>query len=131
MHFSDSFAVENGHVGMVRKYLRLIWIGSLVVLLLYNCTKDIVPEPVKCDLVVTFADGVQEVLRKKCNSSGCHDGSSGVGNYNSFKNMEGVIDNGLFRQEVFVRRTMPKEGDLTPEEFELLRCWSDNGFPEN
>lgn len=116
---------------MVRKHLKLICIGSLILFLLHNCSKDTVPEPEKCDRVVTFADGIQDILRRKCNTSGCHDGSSGVGNYSSFRNMEGVIDNGLFRQEVFVRRTMPKEGDLTPEELELLRCWSDNGFPEN
>ena len=107
----------------------MILLSALLVAV--SCTRDIVPEPEKCTDRITWSDGVNDLLRKKCNTSGCHAGSSGVGNSRSIKHMEKVNNNGLFKQEVFVRKTMPKDGELTPQELELLKCWADNGFLEN
>ncbi len=103
----------------------------LMAVLAISCTRDQVAEPEACDQIMTYDGGIRELVRNKCNFSGCHDGSSGVGNYNSYNGIRRVLENGSFRQEVVVQRTMPKSGTLTDEEFENLKCWSDNGFPEN
>ncbi len=109
-----------------------IYISALlVIVLIASCTKDTVPEPEGCSEVPTFDQSVREIIRNKCNSSGCHDGSSGVGNYNSYRGLERVLDNGQFKQLVLIEKTMPRSGTLSAEEFESLRCWTENGFPEN
>lgn len=97
----------------------------------YGCTQDQVAKPEPCDEVSTYDGAIRDIMRNKCNTSGCHDGASGVGNYNSFSGVRRVLESGEFRQEVVIEKTMPKDGTLTEEEFSLLKCWSENGYPEN
>ena len=112
--------------------MKKIYVKALfLIVLIVGCTKDTVPEPEGCVEIPTFDQSVREIIRNKCNFSGCHDGSSGVGNYNSYRGLERVLDNGEFKQLVLIEKTMPRSGTLSPEEFESLRCWTENGFPEN
>ena len=112
--------------------IRIIYFGTLLCsIVLLNCTADTVEPPEPCLDVMSYNAGVREIIRNKCNFSGCHDGSSGVGNYNTYQGMNRILDNDAFRQEVVVARTMPKSGSLTAEEFKALKCWSENDYPEN
>lgn len=106
---------------------------ALLCMILYmaGCTRDQVELPEPCNEVKSYNDAIRDILRNKCNTSGCHDGASGVGNYNSYSGVRRVVENGEFRQQVVIEKTMPKDGTLSDEEFDLLRCWSENGFPEN
>ncbi len=103
---------------------------SLVYLLIPSCTQDQVAEPEPCLEVKTYNQGLREIIVNKCNTSGCHDGSSGVGNYNSYGGLRRVIQNGEFRQLVVIEKTMPRNTTLSEVEFKLLKCWSENGYPE-
>ncbi len=105
----------------------------LITLILVSqaCVSDEVEPPAPCLHIMTYDNGIREIIRNNCNLSGCHDGSSGVGNYNSYNGLQGVLSSGAFRQEVVISRTMPRNGDLTTEEFEALKCWSENDYPEN
>ena len=107
------------------------WICAIAAFLICACTKDTVAPADPCDHVMTYDNGIREIVRTTCNFSGCHDGSSGVGNYNTYQGMERILQNGAFRQEVVIAKTMPKSGTLTDEQFEALKCWSENGYPEN
>ncbi len=103
----------------------------MILLALAACTRDQVAQPEPCDIVKSYDAGVREIIRPNCNTSGCHDGSSGVGNYNTYQGMKRIIENGQFRQLVIVEKTMPKGSDLTPADFEVLKCWAENSYPEN
>ena len=107
--------------------------GLIISFILYlgGCTRDQVPLPEPCDEVKSYNEVIRDILRKKCNTSGCHDGASGIGSYNSFSGVRQVLESGEFRQEVVIKKSMPKDGSLTDEEFNLLKCWSENGYPEN
>lgn len=105
---------------------------SIVILLTIGaCTTDQVAEPEPCLVVKTYNEAIREIVRNKCNFSGCHDGASGVGNYNTYLGIQRTLENGEFRRQVVVSRTMPQTGSLTDVEFELIKCWSENGYPEN
>jgi len=106
--------------------LTLLLIGIYAI----SCTKDKVPAPEPCEDVKTYEEAVREIIRSSCNSSGCHDGSSGVGNYNTYEGMLSTLENDLFRQEVVIKKTMPKNDVLTDEEFEILKCWAENDYPK-
>ncbi|MDH3650506.1 MAG: hypothetical protein OEQ53_12545 [Saprospiraceae bacterium] len=113
---------------MTQKYcIKIIF----VLLMVGSCTKDTVPEPPICMTVPTFDQSVREIIRNRCNFSGCHDGSSGVGNYNSYSGLDRVLQSGKFKQLVIIEKTMPRSGTLNDAEFESLRCWTENGFLEN
>lgn len=103
----------------------------MIVLLSEACTTDMVAPPKACDAVEPYNGRVKEIIETSCNLSGCHDGSSGVGNYEDYGGILHVLESGEFRQLVIIEKTMPVDDDLSEEEFELLRCWSENGFPEN
>jgi len=107
--------------------------GFLWVAIFYNygCTRDQVAKPEPCDEVSTYNGAIGDIMHYKCNNSGCHDGASGVGNYKTFSGVRRVLETGEFRQEVVIEKTMPKDGTLNEEEFNLLKCWSENGYPEN
>ena len=106
-------------------------IVSLVLLSILACTTDQVAQPEPCLEVKTYDEAIREIVRNKCNFSGCHDGASGVGNYNTYLGILRTLENGEFRRQVVVSKSMPQTGSLTEEEFELLKCWSENGYPEN
>ncbi len=106
--------------------LNLLFIASIA-----SCTKDKVAEPEACSEVKPFNGELKSLIRNKCNLSGCHDGSIGVGNYNTYAGILDVLENGAFISQVVVQKAMPKTGSLTEQEFEDLKCWSENGFPEN
>ena len=107
------------------------WLFFLMFVGIVACTRDTVAPPEPCENVVTYDGGIREIVRSKCNFSGCHDGSSGVGNYNTYQGIQRVLGNNSFRQEVVISKNMPKSGSITAEEFEALKCWSENGYPEN
>lgn len=107
------------------------WLFYMLLIALAACTTDTVTPADPCDNVMTYDAGIRDIVRNKCNFSGCHDGSSGVGNYNSYQGMQRIVQNDAFRMEVVIAKTMPKSGMLTEAEFEALRCWSENGYPEN
>jgi hypothetical protein len=106
-------------------------IFSLLLLSILACTTDQVAQPEPCLEVKTYNEAIREIVRNKCNFSGCHDGASGVGNYNTYLGILRTLENGEFRRQVVVSKSMPQTGSLTEEEFELLKCWSENGYPEN
>lgn len=97
----------------------------------FSCTTDSVAEPETCMERITYDETTRNIIRAKCTDSGCHDGASGVGNYNTYNGMKSTFDNGEFRRQVITEKLMPKGFDLSSEDFELLKCWTDNGFPEN
>ncbi len=115
---------------MSRKINFILLTFFLIGLCTSSCTKDKVPSPQPCESVKTYEEAVREIIQTTCNSSGCHDGSSGVGNYNSYEGMLSALKNDLFRQEVVIKRTMPKDDFLTEEEFEILKCWAENDYPK-
>jgi len=116
---------------MMWKILTIPGIWTVTLMFTAGCTQDQVPMPEPCDEVRSYNEAIRDILRNKCNTSGCHDGASGVGNYNSYNGVRRVVEIGDFRQEVVVQKTMPKDGTLTDEEFKLLKCWAENGYPED
>lgn len=95
----------------------------------YACTQDQVPPREKCTDVVTYAD-IEFLIERSCATSGCHDGSSGFGDYRSYEGMETYIANGSIESEVILNGTMPQDDTLSMDEFRLFQCWVDNGYLE-
>lgn len=104
---------------------------ALTVFCLLQCTKDSVEEPDACMTSPTYNTDTRALIQNKCAFSGCHDGASGVGNYTTYQGIQRNLENGAFQDEVLDARTMPQVGTLSTEEYELFRCWAENGYPEN
>jgi len=125
-----------------------VTLAAALLLLLSRCTADELPVPVDCESgSATYELNIQPIIDGSCSYAGCHDGNSpGVpGNFTTYEGMLPLLDNGAVRTRVIDLRDDPVVGmppnastypqsrkdDLTPEEFELMRCWLDNGHPAN
>lgn len=100
-----------------------------LIYILVSCTQDKVPPREKCTEEVTY-DEIKFLIDRKCASSGCHDGSSGYGDYRTYADMKTEIANGSIESEVILKGTMPQEDTLSEMEFRLFQCWIDNGYIE-
>jgi hypothetical protein len=98
----------------------------------FACSKDDV-NSVECDgSNLTYNSGVSSIINSNCNASGCHNSGSPNGNFTSFSGLQGVIGNGTFNSRVLTKQDMPQgSATLTQSQLNKLKCWVDNGFPEN
>ena len=111
------------------------------------CTSDqlLEPPPLEfCDtLVVSYNLQVKGIIDTNCAFSGCHvAGSSAPGNYSSFGSLQPFLTDREFRRFVIDLRNDPELGmppnwptnpgpnDLTDEEFAIISCWVEDGYPE-
>ena len=105
----------------------------LVAILCFSCSKDDKVTDVACDgSNLSYNTGVSDIINSNCNASGCHNSGSPHGSFTSFSGLQGVVNNGTFNQRVLVNQDMPEgSATLTESQLNKLKCWVDNGFPEN
>ncbi len=100
------------------------------------------PEDVN-PIAATYESSIQAIIDNSCAYSGCHDGG-GIGDYGLYQGLESVISSGSFFNRVVTIREDEVSGMpplrapdfggpamLTEEEFQLMLCWIENGYPEN
>lgn len=112
------------------------------------CSSDKLPEPeppALCDtLQVSYNLQVKEIIDNTCATPGCHrSGTTAPGNYTSFNSLQPFLTEREFKRFVVDFRNDPEVGmppnwdsnlgpkDLTQEEFDILVCWIENGYPED
>lgn len=92
-------------------------------------------EPVyTCGTVdATWTSGVAPIIASHCAISGCHESGASMGDYTTYQGVKAKVDNGTFSLRVFQLQVMPPitQPDLTPEEYMQLKCWVENGAPQN
>lgn len=111
--------------------LSCLFFGTLI----FNaCTDETVEPPlVDCStLENTYNGEVSSILNTSCNN--CHTANSSAAPFalDSYSEYEVYLDNGVFFDEVLeVGGRMAAWGGMTEEEIEIVRCWYDQGYPEN
>lgn len=103
------------------------------------CTKeigknlDLIPSsPVSSCDTVKFAAHILPIINSNCLS--CHSGSGpGNGNFTSYSGIKQKVDNGSFKARVvdLLPTPMPQGGALPAQQIALIKCWLDNGAPNN
>lgn len=103
------------------KYAVLFSIFGMTIIALGACKKT---ESVTCDgSTPTYTSFVKNIIDTKCVS--CHS------SYSSYSGLSGILGNGDFEKEVIINQSMPQNGSLSSDDLSKLKCWVDNGFPEN
>jgi hypothetical protein len=76
---------------------------------------------------------IRPFIISRCAVSNCHVANFPFGNFDSYDDLKKRIDNGRLQTLVFEQKLMPPPGaiQLTEQELSLLKCWMDNGAPEN
>lgn len=120
---------------------------AITTIVIVSCSRDsFEPREFDCPENVTFDNQIRPIIQSSCSYSGCHDGA-GIGplNYNSYEGMLPHLQSGSFENRVVnlvddAILGMPPDigvyeesikSDLTEDEFTLMNCWLEAGFPEN
>jgi len=96
----------------------------------YNKEELLYPSPPGCDTVPSFQSSVKIIINNKCAISGCHDAfASGGYTFQNYTQINRAKNN--IKSAVVIQKIMPLTGTITPDEINQLRCWIDNGAPNN
>ena len=102
---------------------------------LFGCSKDDEKETltVACDgSNLVYNSGISAIINSNCNASGCHNSGSSHGDFTTYSGLQGFTTNGSFNNRVINLQDMPQgSATLTQSQLNKLKCWVDNGFPEN
>lgn len=113
----------------------------LITAITFSCNKN----DSNCkDFDATYNGDVKNIFERACNNGFCHVGSEGFESagiliwFDSYENMLFYLENGRLEKSLFNADTTSKmpppwadDRQLTGLEKEILKCWLDNGFPEN
>lgn len=127
--------------------LGCLFIAISLMLFPTACTTDKLPEPEPpelCDtLKVSYNLQIKDIIDTNCAIPGCHrQGTQAPGNYTSFSSLEPFLTEREFKRFVVDFRNDPDIGmppnwptnpgpkDLTQEEFDIVSCWIEAGYPE-
>ena len=111
--------------------------------IMVSCAKDQTDPPDNsCGSDLDYLTNIKPIIDASCALSGCHDGTTGIGDYSNYDGLEQVLRFGSFANRVIDQRENPVVGmppdnavdvggvaDLQDEEIEMIMEWLDNGFP--
>jgi len=115
---------------------------------LYACTSDQLVDPnIPVDVCadpVTYDGQIEAIITTYCALSGCHvSGGDGPGDYSTYEGMSPFLNAASFENVVVDLKDDPISGmppdwdanpgpkDLTDEDFDLVKCWIEQSYPEN
>jgi hypothetical protein len=103
------------------KYFLALFLVSTAVL--FACKKDNKFEPVCDGSTPTYDADISAIISQNC--VGCHS------SYATYSGLSSAFSNGDFEREVLTNQTMPQSGSLSEAQLNQIKCWVENGFPEN
>ena len=88
-------------------------------------------QPVNCDSVqAKFTANVLPLISSKCSTPTCHDETAAGGFVlQNYFQVSGAQDR--IKARVVVQKSMPPTGALLPTEINTIKCWLQNGAPNN
>jgi len=120
----------------MKKIGRFLFFG--VSFLLFSCLKEQTKIPTECDsLIVSYSLDIVPIINSSCITgqgpgTGCHDAW-----ILTYSGLVASVDNGTLYTEVFVDRTMPVIPNiwgidsLNAAEYKAIKCWLEQGYPDN
>jgi len=111
---------------------RIFLIATLSTLLYSSCTFEKSDAlPVGCASTMFFQTDIKPIIDSKCVS--CHTTGASQGDFTIFSVLKTKVDNGTFKNRVFTLKDMAPSGNpqLTEEELGKIKCWMEQGAPDN
>jgi hypothetical protein len=114
-----------------RKVLFFFSLTFFVCFWFVSCLKDKASSEYVCDFhEVNFSENILPIMTANCTGSGCHDGSSYLGNFSKYEDIKIRADNGNLYLMVIEKRSMPPDKSLAETDIDLIRCWIEKGASE-
>lgn len=115
----------------MRKTAILLSAFLALIVFLSTCKKDEFKHLDCSKLDSKYSSSIKSIISSNCTTAGCHDGNSGVSNLTTYDKLKPYLDNGQFNEQVIKSKTMPKNKSLSQDERNKIKCWLDDGAPNN
>ena len=108
-------------------------VSSLIIqCFLVACQKDTIPIATNVDCsVVTYALTIEPLIRQSCAGSNSHGNNAPDGDMMTYAKLKPYVNNDSFKREVLDDQTMPEGSNLTSRQLGKIKCWLDNGAPND
>ena len=102
-------------------------------LLLQNCKKKDDLKDVDCSTVAaTYSGNIKPLVTTQCAVAGsCHGAGSLRGDYTTYTGLKAAADNGSLETKTLNDKSMPPSGALSLDDRKKIKCWLNNGSPNN
>lgn len=111
------------------KKVLVVFVG-IFILFASSCTfEKAEPLSVGCSTPVSYSADIDTIIVAQC--EGCHFAGAAEGDFSDFNVLKSKVDAGVFKNRVFTLKNMPQGGSLSPEDLGKLRCWVEQGAPNN
>ena len=102
----------------------------LIILLFITCKKNEFKN-LDCSTIDSkYSTSISGIISSSCTTAGCHNGTSSF-DLRTYSLVKPYIDNGKFNDEVINKKSMPKGKSLSQDELNKIKCWLDQGGPNN
>ncbi|MFL5754545.1 MAG: hypothetical protein ACJ76F_14120 [Bacteroidia bacterium] len=116
----------------MRKTLSIILLFCSIIFLLSTCKKKNEFKHLDCSKIDSkYSTAIKSIISSNCTLSGCHDGSSSASNLTTYDKVKPFVDNGQFNEQVIKTKAMPQNRSLSQDERNKIKCWLDDGGPNN
>jgi hypothetical protein len=106
----------------------------VAIVLLYavgSCKKDEYKN-LDCSTVsAKYGDNIKPIIISSCTQSSCHEQGSSNGDFTTYAGLKEKVDNGSLEKRVLYDKNMPLTGALPLSERKKIKCWIENGAPDN
>ena len=111
---------------------RVFSISLIFCVILSSCTRD-KGSPITCEsLNVTYAVDIKPIILIYCATPKCHvTNGLGKGDYTQYNVVKFTVDAGFFQKRVIVDRDMPPAVLLHDTLIQKIKCWLNDGAPDN
>lgn len=101
--------------------MKKVLLGGLSIMMLAaSCKKN----QVTCDgSTRTYDADIKSIIDTRCVD--CHS------EYSNYTGVKASVDNGSFEREVISKQTMPQGSSLSSSDLTKIKCWLEQGAPEN
>ena len=115
------------------KNLRKIILLSLIAssIYLFSCQKDEYKNLDCSKISSTFNANIKPIFTTNCISSGCHDSGSPHGDFTIYSGCNTKVGNGTLNSRVLENKNMPPSAPLSLDDRKKIKCWIENGAPNN
>ena len=99
-----------------------------------SCSEGVMEDPpiTVCDtLQVSYSNDINPIVRNSCRISGCHVEGFEHGNFYDFEEIKESALSGRLWLFTAVLRSMPPSSEISSEDLKKIRCWIDDGAPDN
>lgn len=79
---------------------------------------------------ISYNTDIARIITANCGGSSCHGQDGRFGDFTTYAKLKPQLDNGVFERKVLVTKSMPVGRRLSSADFEAVKCWVAQGYPE-